>query len=268
MKKKFALTAGFVAMMGLAACSSSPSANTDSAQQSSMTTETTLQAYNWTLESVAAKGQKPQAAPAGINGSPIVLHFADNQVSVEGLCNLMNGGYNVNGSHISVSNPASTMKMCSDQKLMSFEHEVGQLLPTVSQWAINANDANPTLTLTFTDGAKWLMQGEPTPETLYGGEPERIFLEVAPQREACSHAMIPNYQCLKVREITYDSNGIKTKTGDWGYYYGDIQGYEHQPGIRNVLRINRYTRQNVPADASKYVDILDMVVESEQTKQL
>ncbi|MGO3892200.1 MAG: DUF4377 domain-containing protein [Paenalcaligenes sp.] len=268
MKKKFALTAGFVAIMGLAACSSAPSANTTSAQQSSMSTETTLQAYNWALDTVTPKGQKPKTAPAGLEGKPLVLSFSDNQVSVDGLCNIMNGGYTVNGSHISVSNPASTMKMCSDEKVMRFEHEVGQFLPTVSQWDVNTNDATPILTLTFTDGTKWRMQGEATPETLYGGAPERIFLEVAPQREACSHGMIPNYQCLKVREITYDNNGLKTKTGDWEFYYGDIEGYEHQPGIRNVLRINRYTRQDIPADASKYVDILDMVVESETAVKL
>lgn len=266
MKKKFALTAGMVAIMGLAACGSSPSAN--SSASSAMNTETTLQAYHWSLDSVTAKGQQPKAAPKGLGGQPVVLNFSDNQVSVAGLCNIMNGGYTINGSYISVSNPVSTMKMCSDNKVMRLEHEVGQFLPTVSHWAVNSSDATPTLTLTFTDGTKWNMQGEPTAETLYGGAPERIFLEVAPQREACSHAMIPNYQCLKVREITYDDNGLKTKTGDWGYYYGDIEGYEHQPGIRNVLRINRYTRQNVPADASKYVDILDMVVESEKTVQL
>ncbi|MBN9325065.1 MAG: DUF4377 domain-containing protein, partial [Delftia acidovorans] len=43
-----------------------------------------------------------------------------------------------------------------------------------------------------------------------------------------------------------------------------IEGYKHEPGIRNVLRIQRYKRQNVPADASAYAYVLDMVVESER----
>ena len=37
----------------------------------------------------------------------------------------------------------------------------------------------------------------------------------------------------------------------------------HTPGVRNVLRIDRYQRQNVPADASRYLYVLDLVVESE-----
>lgn len=109
------------------------------------------------------------------------------------------------------------------------------------------------------------MADEPTAATRYGGEPQRIFLEVAPQREACSHPLMPNHQCLKVRKIAYDDRGLKTGAGEWMYYYGTIEGYEHQPGVRNVLRINRYTRNNPPADASRYADILDMIVESETT---
>ena len=35
------------------------------------------------------------------------------------------------------------------------------------------------------------------------------------------------------------------------------------PGVRNVLRVQRYTRKDVPADASKYAYVLDMVVESD-----
>jgi Domain of unknown function (DUF4377) len=33
--------------------------------------------------------------------------------------------------------------------------------------------------------------------------------------------------------------------------------------VRNVLRIDRYQRKQVPADASRYAYVLDMVVESE-----
>ena len=35
---------------------------------------------------------------------------------------------------------------------------------------------------------------------------------------------------------------------------------------RNVLRLQRYTHKQVPADASKYAYVLDMVVESEAPK--
>lgn len=60
-----------------------------------------------------------------------------------------------------------------------------------------------------------------------------------------------NHQCLKVREIQYSDSGVKT--------YNTVTGCtttatsrattRHTPGVRNVLRINRYELKNVPADA-------------------
>ena len=87
---------------------------------------------------------------------------------------------------------------------------------------------------------------------------------MAPQRTACNHPLIKDFQCLRVREIRYGDNGVKTSTGEWENFYSEIEGYKHEPGIRNVLRIQRYKRQNVPADASAYAYVLDMVVESER----
>ena len=77
------------------------------------------------------------------------------------------------------------------------------------------------------------------------------------------HPLIQDMQCLQVRELRYDAQGRKSgDTGEFLHFYDSIEGYTHQPGVRNVLRLQRYTRQNVPADASKYAYVLDMVVES------
>src|SRR5260221_1131106 len=86
----------------------------------------------------------------------------------------------------------------------------------------------------------------PTAQTQYGSAGERIFLEVAPQRTACNHPLIKDFQCLRVREIRYGDNGVKTSTGEGENFYSEIEGYKHEPGIPNVLRIQRYKRQNVP----------------------
>ena len=57
--------------------------------------------------------------------------------------------------------------------------------------------------------------------------------------------------------------GIKVGTPSaFGNFYDRIEGYSHEPGIRNVLRVDRYTIKNPPADASKYAYVLDLVVES------
>jgi hypothetical protein len=63
--------------------------------------------------------------------------------------------------------------------------------------------------------------------------------------------------------MQYSSQGIKQSAGEWQNYYGSIEGYTHQDGVRNVLRIKRFTRDQAPADASKHIDVLDMTVESE-----
>ena len=120
----------------------------------------------------------------------------------------------------------------------------------------------PRLTVQFIDGTRWQLQGSPTAQTQYGSAPERIFLEVGPQRKACTHGVMKDAQCLQVREIRYADNGVKTYTGQWENFYSEIEGYKHEAGVSNVLRINRFKRQNVPADASSYVYVLDMVVSS------
>ena len=107
------------------------------------------------------------------------------------------------------------------------------------------------------------MRGQPTPESLYG-KATRIFLEVAPQTVECVSGVMRG-QCLQVRERRFDEHGLRIEPpGEWRNFHGSIEGYTHTPGVRNVLRINRYTRPKpVPADASRYVYVLDMVVESE-----
>ena len=75
-------------------------------------------------------------------------------------------------------------------------------------------------------------------------------------------------QCLQVREIQYDDKGLKIGApGEFQHFYDSIEGYQHEPGIRNVLRVDRYTVENPPADASNRAYVLDMVVESANEKK-
>jgi hypothetical protein len=130
-----------------------------------------------------------------------------------------------------------------------------------------ANDT-PTLTLANATGDKLVFAGEPTAETRYGGPGERMFLEVAAHAKPCSHPLIPGMQCLQVRELKYDDKGLKVGTpGEFGNFYDSIDGYTHEDGVRNVLRVERYTIENPPADGSRYAYVLDMVVESENTRR-
>ncbi|MNV62517.1 hypothetical protein D3C71_1550660 [compost metagenome] len=80
--------------------------------------------------------------------------------------------------------------------------------------------------------------------------------------------MIPNYQCLMVRERRYNEAGVQQSTQDkWRPLYQSIEGFEHQEGVRTVLRVKRYDWKNPPADAPSKVYVLDMVVEQDASKK-
>lgn len=228
---------------------------------SSASAPSQLKAYYWDLKAAYdGQGQAWKTSQPAMR-----LQFDDRQVSVQNLCNTMGASYTLNGSNIQVNRPMSTMKACADANLMGLEQRVSQLLPSAQRIDLRGGEP-PQLVLHFADGSRWEMAGTPTPQTQYGSAGERIFLEVAPQRAACNHPLMKNAQCLRVREIRYGDNGVKQSTGEWQLFYSEIEGYKHEPGIRNVLRVNRFKRQNVPADASAYAYVLDMVVESERTQ--
>jgi hypothetical protein len=69
-----------------------------------------------------------------------------------------------------------------------------------------------------------------------------ITLEVAAHRQKCTGLIV--MQCLMVREL---QDGQKKPR--WTPLYGEIQGYKHQAGKRQLLRVRKDQQENVPADA-------------------
>ena len=225
----------------------------------------TLAAHHWKLaEASDGQGNRIEALFANAD-KPVQLDFVDGRVAVGNTCNRMGGGYAIEGGQLKFDRFASTMMACADPKLAALDTEVGQRL----QGALKAEmpDAS-SLKLTNAAGDILLFKGEPTAQTRYGGPGERVFLEIAAQTKPCSHPLIPDKQCLQVREIKYDDKGLKIGTpGAFENFYSDIEGYTHESGVRNVLRVKRYKIANPPADGSSLAYVLDMVVESENTKK-
>ena len=90
---------------------------------------------------------------------------------------------------------------------------------------------------------------------------------MAAQTAACNHPLIPDMQCLWVRELEYDDKGLKAgDPGPFGHFYAPIEGYTHEPGVRNVLRLKRYPVPKPPAYGASIAYVLDMVVEAETVK--
>ena len=50
---------------------------------------------------------------------------------------------------------------------------------------------------------------------------------------------------------------------EWGPMFEDIEGFTHEDGVRNVVRVKRYQVPEPAADAPPQAYVLDMVVESE-----
>lgn len=226
----------------------------------------TLLTHYWDFS--AAYDARGQAAAWRVNGqAPLRLQFDERQLAVRNLCNNMGAGYVAEGGRLQVNRPMSTLRACADRELMQLEQRVAAQLPQMQRYELRGGAA-PVLVLHFADGSRWELAGTPTPATRYGSAGERVFLEVAPERVACNHPLMPGAQCLRVRDVRFADNGIKQGVGEWRIFQGEIEGYQHERGIRNVLRLQRYPftkpGQPQPADAPSHAYVLDMVVESER----
>ena len=222
-----------------------------------------LPRYHWRLQEANDAGGKRIDALFVRADKPLTLDFAQNRIGIGNTCNRMGGTYTMEGSTLAVGRMVSTMMACSDPGLMALDREAGSRLEGRLAASLQAGDT-PRLTLTTASNETLVFAGEPTAATRYGSEGETVFLEVAAQTEPCSHPLIADKRCLQVREIRYDANGVKQGfDGEMSNFYDAIEGYTHEPGIRNVLRVKRYPIKNPPADASSQAYVLDMVVESE-----
>ena len=226
-----------------------------------------LPQYHWRLtDANDAQGSRIDALFARAD-KPVQLDFRDGRLGVSNTCNRMGGSYTLSDTSLTIGRLASTLMACTDSALMALDQEVGKRLEGTLKLAATQDDA-ARLTLTTATGDTLVFTGDPTAETRYGGPGERVFLEVAAETKPCSHPLIPDKQCLQVREIQYDDKGLKVGTpGAFQHFYDSIEGYTHEPGIRNVLRVDRYTVKNPPADASSSAYVLDMVVESANEKK-
>lgn len=222
-----------------------------------------LAGYHWQLASATDKSCSDISQLHTASGEkPVQLDFADNFSAYAG-CNRMAGSYSVQGSTLSIGSLASTLIGCPPA-LAQRDQTLAALLE--KPLTIRSQDSS-NLVLVAANGEVLRFAGVPTAETRFGGPGETVFLEVAPERKPCSHGVMANAQCLQVRPVHYNSQSIKQPSSEgFSHFYGEIEGYQHQPGVRNVLRVKRFDIANPPADAPAQAYVLDMVVESENTR--
>lgn len=244
-----------ISLQGLAACTTQGIGSASADRHNMTSSESLLSDYHWLTQA-----DWNDATPY-----PVKLDFQDQRVSASGLCNNISASYVIQGQKMTIVQAASTMRMCSDPALMDYEQNVARQLEQVSTWAISSNSkqTNLTLSLNLKDGSQWLLKGDQTHEAKYG-DGVTVFLEVQPQMFACKHPLGADKSCLKVRTLTYDDSGVKQNAGEWHLFYNDIEGYEHEAGVRNVLRVKHYSDSQATTDTSRHVYVLDMLVESQR----
>ncbi|MCF7222893.1 META and DUF4377 domain-containing protein [Marilutibacter chinensis] len=268
---RLSLAASVAVVLG--ACSPQPEApsTTDPATEAAAdpaaapAPEIDVTAYDWRLTRATGADGQVGSGPLAALGTlerPLELHFAEGRLSSNGACNGMGGGYRIEDGTLRVDTLVQTQRACRGD-LMEADAALSALLEGGPGFAL-AGLTPPVLTLTADDGRALVFEGAPTPEAFYGSEGTRMFMEVAAEREPCSHPLIPDMRCLMVREVRYDDAGVQTRVSeDWEPLYQEIGGYTHEPGVRNVLRLKRFDVADPPADAPSVAYVLDMVVESE-----
>jgi heat shock protein HslJ len=221
-----------------------------------------LEDHRWLLVNAAdASNQRLDALFPDPERS-FAFEFAESRLHVQGGCNGLRGAFQVNADEmLEVTGGMSTMMACAPP-LMAADTALAALLAEPLE-AVLVRGAQPTLALLTQAGDALVLTGELTPEARYGA-PTRVFLEVAAQTVACEGSPRGDGQCLQVRERTFDEQGLLVgEPAEWQAFTADIEGYQHAPGIRNVLRLKRFQPAAGPGGPIGPIYVLDLVVESE-----
>jgi heat shock protein HslJ len=222
--------------------------------------EQTLEAHRWTLESATdGQGRRIEAVSPG-PGRAFVFSFAAGRLHVQGACNQLTSGYQINEGRLVVGRMAATMMAC-DAALMQADSVMADLLAAAMRIEVVKGTA-PQLRLVGASNDTLVLIGQATPEALYGPG-TLIFLEVAAQRVACRNPLSGDTLCLQVRDRQFDAQGLPAGTpGEWRPLYENIEGFQHRVGESNVVRLKRFQRDPAPAGASSTVYVLDLIVET------
>lgn len=249
-----------ISTIALAACAqNNPLANTGN-------NSVVLDQYHWKLQS--ATNQTNQALTqfyAGQQQPNVTVDFSDGRLSIHGSCNRLGSSYTLKGKQLKADRFMSTMMACPEPAMK----QDGAMASFFNEQVLTYNiqqQATPVLSITNSKGETLRFVGETTAETKYGSNPETIFLAVSHKKQACTSG-VQKHDCLLVKEVRFNENGLKThEDKNWTTFHDQIEGFTHRADTDTVLRIKRFTRQNVPADASKYAYVLDMVVEQAMVK--
>ncbi|MBH0085843.1 META and DUF4377 domain-containing protein [Psychrobacter sp. SCQQ22] len=237
-----------------------------------------LSRYRWTLISATDSHDQPLDMLMQITDQvrlSLNQYQGQNTLNYSVGCNTISATYQLQGSALTVEDSMSTKMSCGD--LNKAEDNLSTLMQGDSELVLAiANNASvdslksdiPILTQTISDAATLVWQGKLTPQARYSSKGEAVFWAVSADMVACADN---NPQmCLRVKPVTYNSQGIKINEGKWRVFIGEIDGYQHDGQHEEVLRLQRYrldgsdTAEDDTSNTSdeEYAYVLDAVIES------
>ena len=248
-----------VLSLGLAACAAPPQRTADGrdprfqpASASDVLAQTSWDLARWTRPGGALR----EIPHPSSNSRPLTISFIHDQGATRASgfsgCNAYNAPYTVaNGQLIITSNPVATMMACAPVNMQLEQEFLASLTritatsfdntnnPQRMSWVLSTGD-----TLDFGRRIDPVAGGQVGPTKLVYVNAERVPCNAGAGRTTC-------YQ---VRD---------SQSQPWQLWYGDITGFNFQPGIRYRLRVVEIKDPNPPADTSGLRWVLDAVVEQE-----
>lgn len=227
--------------------------------------KTTLSHHRWTLVNAVDANEQSMAEFANIN-SQVTLAFNQYQgqdtLSYSVGCNTISAGYQLKGHTLTTEEDMSTKMSCGELDVA--ENTLNTLMQGSSEFKIDQGD-NPVLTQFTDDDVTLVWNGRLTAQAKYNSKGETVFWAVNSETVPCEAGN--SEQCLQIKPITYNDQGIKTHEGQWRIFVGDIDGYQHDNTHEEVLRLQRYqiNINELPEDDTadeQYAYILDAVIES------
>ncbi len=238
--------------------------NNDYHSTAPSTTYTTLSSYQWYLNDARTRHGQLIDGMFARTDNPVRLDFEGNRFYINNTCNKMTGTYTLTGTRMTFSRMAGTMMNCAFDDLNRLDREVSNRLTGTVSYAL-VTQTKPLLSMTLANGDVLSFTGIPTSQSEYDSVGDAMFLEVAEYTHPCA-ARPGTYdnQCLLVRRVLIDENGMKTiPSPRWQYLDQPIQGYTHRPGIRNIIKVKRYNIVNPRIGQPSTAYNLDMIVESQ-----
>ena len=225
-------------------------------------TTNSLQSYDWQLNNINSTD------PITWNGSylqtqngKVTLNFNQNHITYNVGCNQLSNQYSLSKNTMQpIGTGISTLMGCGE--LQAREQWLAKQMQSPSELQIMETQVDAVLSQTTADGSWLQWVGKLKPEVKYG-KGETVFLEVKPKWQYCDN--VTDRKCLEVRDIHYDTQGLKTAVGQWHLLDAPIMGYRHDESAQRVLRLTRY--RTPPTDTKGYGNLYQLESVSE-TKTL